>query len=120
MAMFIPADEKQKITGIKPKDGTDFQLEELYRLLDCSIIELVETFTGDLMVIDGDGKEVKPKNVRATEMVPFATVGELKQMLAVQPSTFFFAPDDWLSLPDSAKADYIAGDVIVCKQSEVH
>lgn len=119
MALFISANTRQPLTGVKPANGTDFQLEELYRLLACTTIELVETFTGDLMVIDGDGKDVKPKNVRATELVPFARVGDLKAMLAASPDVLFFGVDGWQDLPDDAKADYIAGDVIVCKQGEI-
>jgi hypothetical protein len=119
VATFIPADESRKLVGVRPANRRDFQLEELYRLLNCTTIELVTTFTGDLMVIDGDGKEVKPKNRRATEMVPFVTVGELKQMLADNPGALFIGIDGWQELPDDAKADYIAGDALVCKQSEI-
>lgn len=119
MALFIPADEQQKTMNLKPENGTDFQLTELYRLLDCSTIELVQAFNGDILVIDGDGKEIKPENRRATELVPFARVADMKKMLAKNPGMFFFTPDGWQDLPDDAKVDYIAGDVIVCKQDEI-
>jgi hypothetical protein len=120
MATFVPADERRKLTSVKPVNRRHFQLEELYGLLDCTCIELVEAFNGDLIVCDEEAKLTgKPKNRRATEMVPFITVGELKQMLAVNPSMIFVSLDDWRTLPDDAKADYIAGDVIVCKQDEI-
>lgn len=118
MALFIPANGQSKVASVKPANGTDFTLKELYQLLDCTTIELVNAFNGDILVIDEDGKGNKPKNTRATELVPFVTVGEMKKMLA-ESGAFFMSEDDWEDSPDNAKADYIAGDVLVCKQHEI-
>lgn len=117
MALFVPADESQKLSGVKPENGTDFQLEELYRLLDCTCIELVEAFNGDLIVCDEEAKLTgKLMNRRATEMAPFVTVGELKQMLAASGAAFIGFDEGrnslaraaaWVRIPTS---DQAAGD----------
>lgn len=119
MATFIPADESKPLAGVKPENGTNFTLQELYRLLECDTVECVDVFNGDVMICDEDAKFARKRtNKRATAMVHLPRVGELKQALADNPDLIVYSPTDWQSLPDDAKADAITGDVLVCKQDE--
>lgn len=43
------------ITEVEPKNGTDFQLDELYGLLDCTMIETSPAIDGKLLVFDEEG-----------------------------------------------------------------
>ena len=46
-----------KVKEITPKNGTDFQLEELYEALDCSCIDVIRIpGTSDIVIIDDEGK----------------------------------------------------------------
>jgi len=53
---------------VEPANGSDFSLEELYRHLDCTIVEVVNTIDGRIMIIDEEGKlKTNSKvNVKAT------------------------------------------------------
>lgn len=120
MALFISADLHQPLTTVKPENGTNFTLEELYHLLHCTTIECVSTFQGSLMVCDEEAKLTsKPPNRRATELVPFLRVGEWQALLAASPRLIVASPVDWQTLPASAKVDWIAGDVLVCESHEL-
>jgi|TARA_R100000093_G_C1937085_1_gene70763 hypothetical protein len=41
---------------VKPRNGKNFTLNELYKLLNCKMIELVKTHDDRTMVIDEEGK----------------------------------------------------------------
>lgn len=62
-----------KVDGTKkfmmPKNGTDFQLDELYELLECDMIERITLDEGLIMIIDEEGKLKNDCkiNVAATE-----------------------------------------------------
>lgn len=53
---------------VEPKNGKDFKLNELYKILGVDMIEVVPMPTGELMVVDEEGK-YKPRvivNKKAT------------------------------------------------------
>lgn len=120
MALFISTDCSQPFTSVKPENGNSFTLEELYQLLHCTTIECISTFQGSVMVCDEEAKLTgKPTNQRATELVSFVRVGEWKALLAEHSEIIVASPISWQELPDSAKADWIAGDVLVCEAHEM-
>ena len=78
------------ITETKPKNGTDFSLEELRAAIGGGYIEVIRTVDdGRIMVLDEEGKLKKlPVNPKATALYPNL-------------------------------ADFICGDVLVCKRQMV-
>ena len=63
-------------TKIAPKNGKDFQLEELYKLIGCELIEVVYHIKGKglIMIVDEEGK-LKPNsqpNLQATKYLEFS------------------------------------------------
>mgnify|MGYP001303404410 CR=1 FL=1 len=75
---FVTYDDTVKGPGKKdvdPKNGTDFKLKELYKLLNCDHIEIVETkFNDIIIVLDENGKLLgKPKNTIATFMYKYGS-----------------------------------------------
>jgi hypothetical protein len=62
---------------IQPENGTDFSLQELYRLLDCDMVEIARTqmthapgraWRNNILIIDEEGKcKGKPANDYASE-----------------------------------------------------
>ena len=84
-----------EVVEIKPKNGTDFKLDELYKHLQCSLVEVINLNQDDIMVVDDEGK-LKANtviNVNAT-------------VLAQENRAIVF----W---------DYVVGDVIVCNRKMV-
>lgn len=67
-----------KVTGtseiVQPKNTKDFQLEELYALLQCEMIEIVYLNHGEIMIIDEEGK-LRPNSINeeATKIFQNAT-----------------------------------------------
>jgi len=57
---------------VKPKNGTHFQLDEMYAMLDCEIVQFLNTQDDRLMICDEMGKlrglEV---NTKATDLYEF-------------------------------------------------
>ena len=84
-----------EVVEIKPKNGTDFKLDELYKHLQCSLVEVINLNQDDIMVVDDEGKLTSNNvvNVNAT-------------MLAQENQ----AITSW---------DYIAGNAIVCNKKMV-
>lgn len=60
----------QIITGIKPRSGKRFELEELYKMLGCDTVERVFIDgTRTIMIVDENGKlRRRPYNQKATEV----------------------------------------------------
>lgn len=58
------------LNEVKPENGTDFQLKEMYKMLQCEMIELISLANGMYMVIDEEGKLTNnPEiNKKATEL----------------------------------------------------
>ena len=83
-----------EVMEIEPKNGTDFKLDELYKYLQCSLVEVINLNQDDIMVVDEEGKYTSNVvNVNAT-------------VLAQENQ----AITSW---------DYIAGDAIVCNRKMI-
>ena len=80
-----------EVLDIEPKNGKDFSLEELQAVVG-GYIEIAEMKGGEFMVINEEGKlEGLPFNEKATELY--------------QKKVY--------------QGDFIVGDVLVCKKSQV-
>jgi hypothetical protein len=53
--IYISADNS-KIENIEPLNKTDFTLQELYKLINTDIIQVLELYDGTIMIIDEEGK----------------------------------------------------------------
>lgn len=84
-----------EVMEIEPKNGTDFKLDELYKHLQCSLVEVINLNQDDIMVVDGEGKWASNNviNVNAT-------------VLAQENRAIVF----W---------DYVAGNAIVCNRKMI-
>ena len=92
MATLIKADGTKET--IQPQNGTDFSLEELQKYVDGYIqVVCLRNQEDEILVINEDGKERYTTNKTATE-------------LALKHRAIF--PWDWID-----------GDVVLCKNSEV-
>ncbi len=69
--------EDSKTESIKPENGKDFSLQELYKLLNCELVEIVYIRNSNkILIIDEEGK-LKPNpilNLKATQMCPPHTI----------------------------------------------
>lgn len=80
-----------EVLDIEPKNGTDFQLEELQAIVG-GLIQIIEINDTEIMVINEEGKlENIPLNEQATAIYQ-------KQVY---------------------EGDFIVGDVLICKDEEV-
>ena len=68
----ISVEDNKETTTVHPKNGTDFKLEELRKIVG-GHIEIAETkFDGIIMVLDEEGKlKEKPINRMATHMYKY-------------------------------------------------
>ena len=84
-----------EVVEIKPKNGTDFKLDELYKHLNCSLVDVINLNQDDIMVVDDEGKLTSNNvvNVNATMLA--------QENQAITP---------W---------DYIAGNAIVCNRKMI-
>ena len=84
-----------EVMEIEPKKGTDFKLDELYKHLQCSLVEVINLNQDDIMVVDDEGKLASNNviNVNATR-------------LAQENQAIIF----W---------DYIVGNAIVCNRKMI-
>ena len=84
-----------EVVEIKPKNGTDFKLDELYKHLQCSSVEVINLNQDDIMVVDDEGKLTSNNvvNVNATK-------------LAQENRAIVF----W---------DYVVGNAIVCNRKMI-
>jgi hypothetical protein len=58
-----------KVISVKPKNGKDFSLEELYEFTNGGPIEIVYLRDGRLMILNEEGKLKRlPVNLRATQL----------------------------------------------------
>lgn len=59
--------DTETIEEIFPKNGSKFTLEEVYKYIDCDQVQLVYLHSGDIMLVDEEGKlKNKPLNKVAT------------------------------------------------------
>ena len=121
MAIVIPADARLALRQVEPKNGTDFQLAELYELLGCETIEIRQVTPECIMVLDEEGKwRERPRNERATILADFVTPMQLVALLLQARKAGVKVA--WLGEPITdmtTEVDYIAGDVLICMTSEV-
>lgn len=123
MALLIPANDNEPVREVQPKNGEDFTLKELYALLDCQYIEVINLPDGRIMVVDEEGKLVDEpmRNERATKLAGFVSlpefVAEMLRLRAGGVNVIMAGPpiDD-----NTTEVDYIAGDALICEDSEVH
>ncbi len=67
MAKFFTADSSAESRPISPANGEKFTFEELYPILGCDTIEVVDLEDGRCLLIDENGKLTgKPLNDQAT------------------------------------------------------
>lgn len=81
-----------EILEISPKNGINFQLDELQKYVD-GYIEIVNLNNGEILVVNEEGKFVEEINEKATD-------------IAHNNQAIF-------------SSDYIAGNVVLCKDQEV-
>jgi len=119
-AMILRADGTHE--EIQPANGTNFQLSELQRIVGagappgCHWIEIVQTKDGRIMVINEEGKLYGlPRNEAATALAALPTPADLAQLRAMLGDALILVGYDL----ESEEPDYIAGDVLVCKDHEV-
>ena len=80
-----------EVSFVTPRNGTDFQLDELYEILKCELIEIVRAPKNKecIFVVDEEGKLTRKKfNAVATKMYHF-------------------------------EDDYIVGDVLYCRNEMI-
>lgn len=66
--------EDGSIEEVLPKNGNSFELHELYKLLNCSMIETMTVGKKKIMIIDEEGKFTgKDYNEKATEMMGYTS-----------------------------------------------
>ena len=84
-----------EVMEIEPKNGTDFKLDELYKHLQCRLVQIIHLNKGDIMVVDEEGKWASNNviNVNATK-------------LAQENRAIVF----W---------DYVVGNAIVCNKKMI-
>lgn len=63
---------------VQPKNGTDFQLGELYSLLECSCVEVLRSTKKDfILIVDEEGRlEGKEPNPLVSLYAPYDIVGK--------------------------------------------
>lgn len=67
-ALLIKPDGSE--TQVAPDNGKTFELEQLYSILECEMVELVVLADGRHMVLDEDGKRTpKQGNAKATVLL---------------------------------------------------
>jgi hypothetical protein len=70
MATLYIAGKLEPGTIVKPINGTDFQLEELYKLLNVEVIEVVTLHKGMIIICDKEGtlKDEPNLNIPVTRL----------------------------------------------------
>lgn len=89
MATLIQTNGKRRM--VQPANGTDFSLEEVYRLLNIERVEMVYLADGRIMLLDEEGK------------LTGAAFNQSASLLYGRGRIAY---------------DTIAGDVLVCKETE--
>lgn len=96
MALLIKSDGSTQ--HVNPENGTDFELRQLHRLLECDMIEVIYLpKSREIMVIDEEGKFKSP-----------CILNLLATALAVEKG-FEFIPSD----------PGIVGHALICKDEEL-
>jgi hypothetical protein len=111
-AILILTDGTQK--EISPANGTNFTLQECYKLIGCDMIEIIRLADGRVMIIDEEGKfkddfqinYVASKMFMQGRKSVYDTMQELKR---IHGNRLIDATDG-----DFEGAETIVGNVIVC------
>lgn len=91
--LFKASGERKTVAPANAEDG--FQLEELYRLLSCDLVQIVPLADDSLLVVDEEGKlkaSTPPLNREATHL---------------------------LQQSGGIPGDYVVGDALVCSRWEL-
>jgi hypothetical protein len=99
---------------VQPRNGTDFQLDELQSFVE-GHIEIVPLPDGRIMVINEEGRLLDlPRNEQATQLAQLPSCEEIwKQKLIMQEAGYTVID---ATLPGEP---FIAGTVLVCENEEV-
>lgn len=102
------------VQEVKPKNSNDFQLDELYELLDCNMVELVKLSDGRIMIADEDGKhEDAIINREATALYQQGRMPS-KEFSKIMKEKY---GDNFLDMGKGMSSEFqdsICGDVVVC------
>lgn len=117
MAVLIKANGEK--TEVHPEDGRYFSLYEMYTLLNCNLIDIINLDDGRLMVCDDEGKfsDDWEINMEATELFRAGRMTHtefreyMKNLSEKENIVFIDATGDTL--------DCVAGDVLVCETHEL-
>lgn len=83
-------DELGNISIIKPKNGTDFSLEELYELIECELVEVGRTNDNNLLIFDEEGKlKNKTINIIAISVYKHASHDCIVGKVVLCPKSMF-------------------------------
>ena len=83
---------RSEFVEIQPKNGTNFKLEELYKHLECEIIEVLHFGDNTLLIIDEEGK--------------------LNDKTLNSAATHFFRKE-------MKTNDFIVGNAIICEKNQL-
>jgi hypothetical protein len=88
MAKVIKADGT--VTEVKPKNGTDFDLQEVYDHTECDFVQVVASKDDKLIILDEEGKmKSKPFNQKATQEYIYGNQDPIVgTVLICEPSEF--------------------------------
>lgn len=92
MATLIKTDGTR--LDVQPENGTDFSLDELYKMLDCDMVEVIYLDDERMMFLDENGK-LKPQKVNQMNHVATHEAAMVLQ-----------------------DGDYIAGHALICGRGE--
>ncbi len=113
MATIIYPDGTQ--IEIQPRNGHDFQLDELHAIVD-GHIEIIPTRDGRIMVGNDDSKLLGlPRSEAATALAQLATPQEKAASKKLLEGSGFRV----LFFGNPNEPDYVAGSVLVCERHEV-
>ncbi len=114
MATILYADGRQEER--EPANGTNFELAELQAIVG-GYIEIIPTKDGRIMVCNEESKLLDlPRNAQATALARLHTPASVAQeMLAAHEQGVEVIVDPALL----EEADYISGDVLLCRDNEV-
>jgi hypothetical protein len=103
-----------KIKSVEPRNGYDFSLEELYKMLSCELIEVVGLSDSVIMIVDESGalKPDRAWNKRATKIYQ-ETRGEVDEDRIKSYEDLGFAV---MRLPGENK---IYGNALICSKNEL-
>jgi len=114
LPIFVSEDNK-RIENIMPANNRHFSLSELYKIINCELVQVVELYDETIMIIDEEGK-LKEKaviNKLATDLYSVNRLDEedMKQLLEIyQKIGFVVIESENLDFPHNS----IIGNVIIC------